>query len=92
MPLIRNDFSKFDKVLWDRYPEKRYKMIADFEERYPVHTLTKEKVVFLLGTTNMAETENMFSYTINYGILFNDYYAIIFDKNNQCIKRFSYTD
>ncbi len=79
------DFTKFDKKVWNEYPDKRYKMIDDFENRYLPEHLNKQKVTELLGSKQMQEIGNSYNYVIS-GSLNTLYYAIVFDESGNCIK------
>jgi len=89
---LNKDFSTFNNELWEQYPNMRYKMIVDFEQKYPINVLTKSYVKSLLGDRNLSETENMYSYYIGSNTILGSYYALIFDESGCCISRSIYND
>ena len=86
------DFSKFDRYIWSKYPNKRHEMIVSFEEKYSIEDLNKDKVIFLLGEINVSKTDNMYSYYIGGDFFTIQYYALLFDDDGQCVSRYIYND
>lgn len=87
-----SNFIIFDSEKWEKYPSKRHLMIEDFERKYPIEELTKDKVLDLLGDEIMSDTGNMFSYYTGNGLIYIKYYGITFDDRGNCITRYSYDD
>lgn len=92
LPVMTIDFTQFNKTNWEKYPDERYKMVADFEQKYPIEELSRETVLELLGDKHMSATKNMYSYTIGSSFIYTEHYSITFDNQGNCVSRNIYSD
>ena len=85
--LDQEKYKEFSVEKWENHPRKRWLMIDDFEAKYPVQELNKERVVELLGGDGIN-----FSYEIsNHGVL-GEYYGLGFNEEGICTGRGRYFD